>query len=93
MEKAVVYILQSIKNGTYYVGSTINFENRFKQHNNGLVASTRRLRPFKIMVVMECANETEAKSNECRLKKYKRRDIIEKVIKDKIFPWDYKKRV
>lgn len=89
MKNFVVYILQSEKNGRYYVGSTYNIERRISEHNIGKVASTRNIKPWVVKVFVECNSITEARSNEYRLKKYKRRDILEKVIRDKIFPWDY----
>ncbi|PIT92196.1 MAG: hypothetical protein COU08_03885 [Candidatus Harrisonbacteria bacterium CG10_big_fil_rev_8_21_14_0_10_42_17] len=36
-----VYILQSLKNDRYYVGSTDNFERRFGQHRTGRVKATQ----------------------------------------------------
>ncbi len=36
-----VYVLRSTKDGNLYVGFTKNLENRLKQHNTGLVDSTK----------------------------------------------------
>ncbi len=88
MKNFGVYILQSQKN-RYYVGSTDNIARRLSEHNLGKVASTKNLIPWKIKVFIECVDLSEARSNEYRLKKYKRKDILEKVIKDKVFPWNY----
>ncbi len=93
MRKPVVYILQSSKNTRYYVGSTIDLDKRLEMHNSGLVSATKNMRPLAIVAFVECEDITEAKSSEYRLKKYKRRDILEKVILDKMFPWNYKRRV
>ena len=84
-----VYIIQSLKNGRYYVGSTQDFESRIKYHNEGRVPSTKHLRPWVLKVLLPCSSITLAKQSEFRLKKYKRRDILEKVILDKTFPWEY----
>jgi len=89
MNNPGVYIIQSEKNGRYYVGSTGNFEQRLEFHNKGLVKATANIRPLLLKVFVTCDSITEAKQAEYRLKKYKRRDILEKVIKDGIFPWNY----
>lgn len=89
MKNFGVYILESQKNNRYYVGSTDNIDRRIKEHNIGKVLCTRNLRPWIIKGFIQCSNLTEARSSEYRLKKYKRKDILEKVIKDKTFPWNY----
>jgi len=92
MKNFGVYILESQKNGRYYVGSTEDIDRRLRQHNAGSVLSTRNARPWILMVFVNCVNLTDARSSEYRLKKYKRKDILKKVIQDAVFPWDYKKR-
>jgi putative endonuclease len=89
MKNFCVYILRSNKNGRYYVGSTDDMERRLIEHNNGRVLSTKNTRPFQLKAYICCSSLSEAKSCEYRLKKYKRKDILEKVIKDKIFPWNH----
>lgn len=84
-----VYILRSDKNSCFYVGSTSDIEKRLIYHNLGRVKSTRNLRPWKLIRFLPCENEAVARGNELRLKKYKRKDILEKVIKDGMFPWDH----
>ncbi|PIZ66550.1 excinuclease ABC subunit C [Candidatus Roizmanbacteria bacterium CG_4_9_14_0_2_um_filter_39_13] len=77
-----VYILQSIKTGSYYIGSTINTENRLEKHNKGYVASTKNGRPWDLKISQKYQSITQAKNIEYRLKRLKRRDYIEKMIKD-----------
>jgi putative endonuclease len=89
MKNFGVYILESQKSGIYYVGSTDNIDRRIKEHNLGKVISTRNMRPWRVKIFIECATLTEARSSEYRLKKYKRKDILNKIINDKIFPWNY----
>jgi len=89
MKQSGVYILQSEKNKRYYIGSTDNIKRRLKEHNIGKVMATKNLRPLITKVFIKCNDLTEAKISEYRLKNYKRRDIVEKVINDSIFPWDY----
>jgi len=44
-----VYILQSLKDDSYYTGFTTNVEFRLKTHNSGSVAYTSTKRPFKLV--------------------------------------------
>ncbi|NMB48733.1 GIY-YIG nuclease family protein [Candidatus Kuenenbacteria bacterium] len=43
MDKPGVYILKSLKNSAYYIGSSKNIDLRFTEHNNGRVKSTKGL--------------------------------------------------
>jgi putative endonuclease len=86
-----VYIIKSLKNDRYYIGSTNDFPRRLEEHNLGKVFSTKYGRPWILMKFIPCVSITEAKQNEFRLKKYKRRDIVEKTIADSLFPWEYSK--
>ncbi len=43
-----VYILQSLKDDSYYTGFTLDVEARLKKHNNGSVEYTSTKRPFKL---------------------------------------------
>lgn len=79
---AFVYILKSLKTNRYYIGSTFDLDERLKRHQNGLVFSTRNSRPWKKIFSQEYSTITQAKRIELRLKKLKRRDYIEKIIKD-----------
>ena len=88
--KPVVYILQSLKNERYYIGSTQDIETRLKEHNGGLVKATRHLAPLELKTIISCETIVEARKAEYRLKKYKSRRIIDKVIKDSSLPWQYK---
>jgi len=87
--KPIVYILQSKKNNRFYIGSTNNLERRFEQHNKGLVISTKNIRPLELKAVIPCTTIEEARICEHRLKDYKSKKIVEKVVISKIFPWNY----
>jgi predicted GIY-YIG superfamily endonuclease len=70
MKKGYLYILKSEKNNKYYLGSTIDLNRRLYQHNNNLVLSTKDIKT--------------ARQIEYKLKKQKRRDIIEKIISNEL---------
>jgi putative endonuclease len=75
------YILQSDKNGRYYVGSCEDMENRLKRHNNGLVLSTKGYLPWKVIYTEEYETLSEARKREYQIKSWKKRSAIEKLTK------------
>ena len=44
-----VYVIKSEKDGHLYTGHTDNLKRRLKEHNEGLVASTKTRGPFKLI--------------------------------------------
>ena len=77
---AWVYILESQKNQRFYIGSTINLEERFNRHNAGHEKSTKSYIPYRLVFKQECQTINEAKRLEYKIKKWKRRDLVLKVI-------------
>jgi putative endonuclease len=75
-----VYILKSLKDGSYYVGSTNNLENRLKRHNEGRVASTKSRRFWKLVYSEEHPTRSSAAKREMEIKSHKRRAHIETLI-------------
>ena len=61
-----VYILQSLKDNSYYTGLTADVEERLKNHNNGSVDYTSTKRPFKLVWYC-CFND---KSKALKFEKY-----------------------
>jgi len=62
------YVLESKKDGKWYTGFTHDLRERFKQHNNGKVFSTKGRGPFKIIYYEACNNEKDATMREKYLK-------------------------
>ena len=79
--KPVVYILKS-NTGKYYIGSTDNLERRLIQHNNGYTHSTKRMGHMIVVFYQEYENLKDARMVESRIKKLKRKDFIEKIVKE-----------
>jgi putative endonuclease len=75
------YVLRSIKDNNYYVGSTKDLKLRFDQHNNGLVESTRDRRPLHLIYYEACINKNDARHREKYLKTYHGRMFIKKRLK------------
>jgi len=61
-----VYILQSVKDQSYYTGLTTDVEARLKKHNSGEVSYTSTKRPFKL--AWYCCFENKEKA--LQLEKY-----------------------
>ena len=66
-----VYILQSLKDNKYYIGSTNDIDRRLEEHNVGKVTSTRYRRPLKVIYKEECSSLSEARRRELVIKKMK----------------------
>ena len=80
-----LYILESLKDGTHYVGISENAETRLGvYHNNGRVKATKNKRPWKIIYREQHAGVSEAREREKYLKSYKgvteKKKIIENYI-------------
>ena len=61
-----VYILNSFANDWRYVGFTTDLRERFNDHNQGMVDSTRHHRPFKMASYLA----VEKKETAINLEKY-----------------------
>ncbi len=77
-----VYILKSIKNNRYYIGSTENIERRLQEHNSGKSKYTKLTAPFILVFKKEYQTVQEARLIETKLKKFKSRKVIEQIISD-----------
>lgn len=62
------YVLQSKIKGNFYTGTTENLNQRLKQHNNGLVFSTKSMRPLQLIYFEACLNKDDAYRRERYLK-------------------------
>jgi len=80
--KALIYILQFKKSGRFYVGSTTNLERRIRQHKRKHTATTNRFGDFDVVFTQEIESLERARWAEMKIKSWKRRDFIEKIIKD-----------
>ncbi len=79
---AWVYILQSKTNGRFYIGSTSDLQRRLDQHSSGHTQTTDRMGPSNLVLSQEYTSLKEARSVEKKIKKLKRRDYVEKMIRD-----------
>ncbi|MDD5489149.1 MAG: GIY-YIG nuclease family protein [Candidatus Moranbacteria bacterium] len=77
-----VYIIQSKKDGRYYIGYTGNVEMRLKFHNEGRNISTRKRRPFRLVHTEKFSDKKEAMRREKKIKSYKGGNAFEQLIKN-----------
>jgi putative endonuclease len=77
-----VYILQSKKDKELYVGCTNDLKNRFKEHNLGLVLSTKNKIPYVIIHYESFLHKKDAFLREKWLKTGWGRNQIKTIIKN-----------
>ncbi len=63
-----VYILQSLKNGSFYIGSTSDLKRRIQEHNDGFSASTKRYAPWRCVYFEGYSGAEDAYVRERNLK-------------------------
>ena len=75
-----VYILRSLKDNKYYIGSTLDVDARLRFHNNGLQRSTRNRVPFELVYTEELSDKKEALKRENKIKSYKGGEAFKKLL-------------
>ncbi|MBI1971407.1 MAG: GIY-YIG nuclease family protein [Candidatus Wildermuthbacteria bacterium] len=79
---AWVYILQSTRDDRFYIGSTSNLTQRLRHHLGGFTPTTKKFGKVKLVFSQEYPNLKEARYIEKKLKHLKRKDYIEKIVRD-----------
>ncbi|MFA6536724.1 MAG: GIY-YIG nuclease family protein [Candidatus Paceibacterota bacterium] len=62
------YFIKSLKDGTFYTGSTGDLRKRLNQHNTGRSNYTKSRLPFELLYYEACLDESRAKARELFLK-------------------------
>jgi putative endonuclease len=75
-----VYILQSEKDGGYYIGYTSDMDKRLRQHNSGKTRSLKHRIPLRIVYREEFNTIQQAKKRELEIKSYKGGEAFRKLI-------------
>jgi putative endonuclease len=70
-----VYIIESLKDGSFYKGYTSHPELRLNQHNDGESNYTSFKGPWKLVHLEKYSTKTEALKREKVLKKYSHQQI------------------
>jgi putative endonuclease len=76
-----VYLIESLKDGRYYIGQTNNLEERLKYHNNNRCKYTKMKGPWILKGYRSFSTRAEAMKEERRLKQFKNRYAIEEYFK------------
>ncbi|MCI0531541.1 MAG: GIY-YIG nuclease family protein [candidate division Zixibacteria bacterium] len=77
------YVLQSLKDGSLYKGSTENLNARLEQHNLGKTKSLKHRIPFKLIYAEEYSNREEAVARERWSKSLKGGKALQKLLAEK----------
>lgn len=75
-----VYILQSELDGSYYVGSTKDLDERLHRNNQGRSQHTKVKRPWKLVYYKEFSDRSSAVKRENQIKRRKDKEFIETLI-------------
>ena len=81
------YILQSDKDGSYYIGSTQDLDARVKRHNQGRSKYTRSKRPWILVYSETYPKRAEALLWKRIIKNRKSRSYINKLVRTSRQSW------
>jgi putative endonuclease len=86
MEKSVerfyVYVLQSMKDFSFYIGQCDDLDFRISKHNDGQSRYSASRRPWRLKYFETHPSRSAALVREKQLKKMKSRIVLEKLIND-----------
>ena len=79
-----VYILKSLRRETYYVGQSVDPPRRLVFHNTTEKGFTSWYRPWLLVYTLACKTREEAIDLERKIKAWKSKLMIEKLIRGEI---------
>ncbi len=75
-----VYVLRSLKDSGYYIGSTEDVSQRLRKHNQGKTRSLKHRRPLEVVYVEEFQSEADARKREKQLKSFKGGEAFKRLL-------------
>jgi len=75
-----VYILLSLKDNKYYIGSSSNIDERLVFHNSGRQRSTKNRIPFVLIYSEELTEKAVALKREKQIKNYKGGEAFKRLV-------------
>jgi len=79
-ERFYVYILQSQKDFSFYVGQCDDLDSRMSKHTDGMSKYTSSKRPLRLVYFEVYSSRSEVLKREKEIKKMKSRKYIEQLI-------------
>jgi putative endonuclease len=76
-----VYIIRSQVDGSYYIGSTQNLEDRLERHNQGRSKYTKSRSPWELVYSEQHVDRSTAVRRENEIKKRKSKEFIESLVR------------
>jgi len=80
-----VYVLQSMKNQSLYIGYTTDLEIRLREHNRGLNFSTKLYTPWRLIHYEAYRNEKDARRRERYLKTSQGSRLLKRMLKENFY--------
>ena len=77
-----VYILQSQKDLSFYIGFTANLQQRLRKHNNARTGYSASKKPWNIVYFESFDNKSDALKRERFLKNQKNRNFYSRLIEN-----------
>jgi len=77
-----VYVLQSLKNGSLYVGYTEDLRRRLQEHNRGLNFSTKPYKPWQVIHYEAYLSNKDAARREDYLKTNQGARLLKRQLKE-----------
>jgi putative endonuclease len=77
----IVSILQSDRDGSFYIGHTACLEERLRRHNEGRSPYTKAKIPWRVVYKEECLTQSQAVEREREVKIKKSRAYIEQLVR------------
>ncbi len=67
----VLYVIQSKKDSSFYIGTTSSLQKRLEEHNKGFALSTKSKKPWVLIYCEVYRSKKDALEREKKLKKHK----------------------
>jgi len=65
-----IYLLRSKKDNSFYIGFAENLKERIEKHNQGMVQSTKNIKPMELIYFEGYKSKKDALTREKRLKQF-----------------------